>query len=196
MNRFIYLFLGGIVGLVFVSYVNSSVPTYAVTNTWSNITWAEVTWQLVTWVKSPTPQKKVVTTTHTNLPERISETQTVQIYWFPEGSLANQLATRYYREAGRDMLLTMLWENGWFNVDTVSPTHDYWLCQLNYAASSQAQRDFINSDEFHDPQKQADYCIRKFNVAASKNIRVAYKSRWNHARKVTIVDIVDDWGNI
>ena len=187
MNRFIYLFLGGIVGMMFVAYANSSVPTYAVTNTWSI-----VTGEVVTWVKLPTPQKKTVTTTNSKLPEKISETQTVQIFWFPKESLANQLATRYYRESGRDMLLTMLWENGWFNHLVVSPTHDYWLCQLNYASSSQEQKDFINSEEFKDPQKQASYCIRKYNVAASKNIRVAYRSRWSHAWKVTIVDIVDD----
>lgn len=184
MNRFIYLFLGGIFGIACTLLSDTQNVVYAVTNTGDVATGSVVTWE-----KLPTPKKNIVVATRPNLPEKINETQKVLIYWFPEESLANQLATRYYRESGRDMLLTMLWENGWFNHLIVSPTHDYWLCQLNYAASSPAQKDFINSEEFKDPQKQATYCIQKFNSAASKNIWVAYRSRWNHAWKITIVDV-------
>ncbi len=188
MKRLSYLFLGMLTWLTTIVLAQS--PVTEVDNQ-PQLTGSVLTWVISTWEIIIKPQKKIVVPP-TSLPEYINETQEIRIQGFPEWALAHQLATRYYREAGRDMLLTMLWENGWFNVDTVSPTHDYWLCQLNYAASSQAQRDFINSPEFKDPQKQADYCIRKRNVAASKRIWNAYDSRRRHAYKVTIVDIVDD----
>jgi len=154
------------------------------------------TWEVQTWVVDVVKPTKPTTTVKRNLPTNITETQEVRIFWFPEESIANYVATQYYRRWDVDLLLTMLWENWAYDIYAVSPTNDYWLCQRHYDSSTD---DFINRPDFHNVDVQMNECIRLRNstkkTGRNKTKRTAYPSRRNHAWKVTIVDtesIIDE----
>ena len=107
----------------------------------------------------------------------------VSIEGFPEWAIANKIATRWYQIWWMDMVTTMIWENGWFDVKRVSPTNDYWLCQLHYTRHKQ----FINSSGFNSWENQVDYCAWVWQDAIKKwrlpqtfcayNHRTIYKTR-------------------
>ena len=155
------------------------------------------TWTIQTWVVDKViVNKPKITTTKWNLPTNITETQEVRIFWFPEESIANYVATQYYRRWDVDLLLTMLWENWAFDINAVSPTNDYWLCQRHYDSSTD---DFINRPDFLNVDVQMNECIRLRNstkqTGRNKTKRTAYSSRRNNAWRVTIVDtqtIIDE----
>lgn len=98
-------------------------------------------------------------------------TWTISIKWFPEDSIANRVVNKVLNEVGMDMVLTLIWENGTFRLDRKSNQiwsnwyYDYGLCQLNY----QYHKEFIDSPEFKDWEKQTEYCIWVWNDAVKKN---------------------------
>ncbi len=120
------------------------------------------------------------------IPEVHVET-TVQIAWFPEKSQANTVATIFYNEGWLDMVTTMIGENGSFNTGTVSPTNDHWLCQLNY----RWHKNFIDSEDFKDPIKQAHYCVGVRKDAVKKHrlstTFYAYGHRNKYKGRVTVI---------
>lgn len=51
-------------------------------------------------------------------------------------------------------------ENWNRDLNKISATNDYWLCQLNYTYN----KNFILSPRFKDPFKQLDYCYEKRKI--------------------------------
>lgn len=158
-------------------------------NEWTG-TVLELTGEVCLLEKPKVVTPKPVEVKRTDLPYTISENQKVLIHGFPEESIANYVATNYYRRADVDMLLTMLTENGWFNIYSKSPTNDYWLCQWHYDSST---KDFIDSPDFYNVDVQMNDCIWLWNLTKqtwrNKTKRTAYPGRWKNAWKITIVDI-------
>lgn len=114
--------------------------------------------------------------------------RSVQISWFPEDSLANDISTIWYNINWLDMVTTMIWENWWFDKDIISITNDHWLCQLNY----RRHKDFINSTGFKDPFNQAYYCAEVWQDAVRKNrlstTFYAYKNRKLYTNRVSVIE--------
>ena len=117
-------------------------------------------------------------------------TWTISVKWFPEDSIANRVVNKVLNEVGIDMVLTLIWENWTFRLDRKSMMigtngyYDYWLCQLNY----QYHKDFIDSKDFKDWEKQTEYCIWVWNDAVKKNklstTFYAYKTRNAHKDRI------------
>jgi len=81
----------------------------------------------------------------------------------------------WYNYSCLNLILTFTAENGWWHRDRVSPTSDYWLCQLHY----KRHKDFIDSPEFKEPANQIQYCL-EVRQDAYKKWRmpwVAYSNR-------------------
>ena len=123
-------------------------------------------------------------------PKQVPEVHTehtVEISWFPKESLANQIATIFYNWGWKDMVTTMIWENWGFNKDIVSITNDHWLCQLHYTW----HKTFIDSKDFKDPIKQANYCVGVRKDAVKKHrlktTFYAYNHRQLYNKRVTVV---------
>lgn len=79
----------------------------------------------------------------------------------------------------KDMILTRTSENGawWWRV--VSPTRDYWLCQLHYPY----HQEFINSEEFKDPYNQLDYCLDERERTMNEGWMKWYAYWWRNKNK-------------
>lgn len=73
-----------------------------------------------------------------------------------------------------ELIYTFTVENWWWIMNRKSPkntngTTDHWFCQLNY----RWHKNFINSDSFHDPHKQLEYCLE---------VRVDARNKWTMPR--------------
>lgn len=81
----------------------------------------------------------------------------------------------WYNYSCLNLILTFTAENWWWHWDRVSPTNDYWLCQLHY----KRHKDFIDSPEFEQPENQIQYCLEVWQDAYKKGRmpRVAYSKR-------------------
>lgn len=70
-------------------------------------------------------------------------------------------------------------ENGAWGYWVVSPTNDYWICQLQY----KRHKDFIDSDEFDDPINQIHYCQEVWEDAMRKQKMPRYAYRHRNAMR-------------
>lgn len=80
--------------------------------------------------------------------------------WYAYDSIIQDYANYAYKLGGIDFVKLIECENGTWDPYRVSPTHDHWLCQLNYKFN----KNFINSPDFEDPYKQMDYCYEKYKI--------------------------------
>lgn len=93
--------------------------------------------------------------------------QSVLVRWFPEDSLANQIATYAYKISNGDMdfLMTLKAENWWFDMYKQSNVVKNWvredswgLCQLNRRRHKE-----VDTKEFRESWKyQVDVCYKKW----------------------------------
>lgn len=70
----------------------------------------------------------------------------------------------WYNYSCENLILVWTAENWWWHRDRVSPTSDYWLCQLHY----KRHKNFIDSEEFKDPINQIEYCQEVWEDAYKK----------------------------
>lgn len=80
--------------------------------------------------------------------------------WYASDSVIQNYANYAYSIGGMDFVKMIECENGRWDPQRVSKTHDHWLCQLHYRYNKK----FINSPDFADPYKQLDYCYEKYKV--------------------------------
>jgi len=80
--------------------------------------------------------------------------------WYASSSAIQNYVNYAYNVWGIDFVKLIECENGRWDPNRVSKTHDHWLCQLNYKYN----KNFINSTWFADPYKQLDYCYEKYKV--------------------------------
>lgn len=85
-------------------------------------------------------------------------TPNIQHVWFSSDDERQLMVQRAYELGWIDFVAMIECENGNRDVNAVSSTHDYWLCQLNYKYN----KEFIKSDEFQDWNKQLEYCHNKW----------------------------------
>ena len=103
--------------------------------------------------------------------------------WYASSSAVQNYVNYAYNLWGIDFVKLIECENGIWDPDRVSKTHDHWLCQLNYKYN----KNFINSTGFADPYKQIDYCYEKYK--ANPKLRY-WPDRKIHGKKCT--DYVDN----
>ena len=80
--------------------------------------------------------------------------------WYATDSVIQDYVNYAYEIWGIDFVKMIECENGRWDPNRVSETHDHWLCQLHYSYNKK----FINSPEFKDPYKQLDYCYEKYKT--------------------------------
>ena len=80
--------------------------------------------------------------------------------WYATDSVIQDYVNYAYDIWGIDFVKMIECENGRWDPNRVSETHDHWLCQLHYNYNKK----FINSPEFKDPYKQLDYCYEKYKT--------------------------------
>lgn len=109
----------------------------------------------------------------------------VTVKWFDYDSIANRVASFWYDHSSGDldMLATFVCENGWYNINSRSPTRDSGLCQLQYNKTNKVRID--------DPRRktrefQAQVCLDKRKAVASKDIRACYAKRASYKDKFII----------
>jgi hypothetical protein len=103
--------------------------------------------------------------------------------WYASDSVIQDYVNYAYEIWGIDFVKLIECENGTWDPQKVSKTHDHWLCQLHYSYNKK----FIDSPEFKDPYKQIDYCYEKYKV----NPKLRYwPSRKIKGKKCS--DYVDD----
>jgi len=103
----------------------------------------------------------------------------ISVKWFPEDSDANRIARYRYENSkwDMDMLQTFVCENWGFNVATVSPTHDFWICQLHGNSTNNV---WILDERWGNREYQAKACLDKWNAVQNKNAWACYKIRNNY----------------
>lgn len=107
----------------------------------------------------------------------------VLVKWFPEDSMATQIATYAYSVSNGDMdfLLTLKAENWWFDMYKQSNCYSngkreqsYWLCQLNRLYHSE-----VDTKIFRESWKyQVELCYQKYKwwtIFYGYNVRNKYK---------------------
>lgn len=89
----------------------------------------------------------------------IENNYTIGVVGYPLDSLANEIVNYWYDQSNwdLDMILTFIAENGSFDVNAVSKTNDYWICQLNYRYNKK----WIDDERWSDPMFQAEVCVSK-----------------------------------
>jgi len=98
--------------------------------------------------------------------------------WYASSSAIQNYVNYAYNLWWIDFVKLIECENGIWDPNRVSSTHDYWLCQLNYKYN----KNFIDSVDFSDPYKQLDYCYEKFKI----NPKLRYwPNRKIHGKKCT-----------
>lgn len=103
--------------------------------------------------------------------------------WYATDSVIQDYVNYAYEIWGIDFVKLIECENGTWDPNKISKTHDHWLCQLNYKYN----KNFINSSDFSNPYKQLDYCYEKYKV----NPKLRYwPSRKIKGKKCS--DYVDD----
>ena len=103
--------------------------------------------------------------------------------WYATDSVIQDYVNYAYEIWGIDFVKMIECENGRWDPNRVSETHDHWLCQLHYSYNKK----FINSPEFKDPYKQLDYCYEKYKT--NPNLRY-WPDRKINGKKCA--DYVDD----
>ena len=103
--------------------------------------------------------------------------------WYALDSVIQDYVDYAYDLWGIDFVKLIECENGRWDPERVSKTHDHWLCQLNYKYNKK----FINSSEFSDPYKQLDYCYEKYKI--NPDLRY-WPDRWIDGEKCS--DYVND----
>ena len=103
--------------------------------------------------------------------------------WYATDSVIQDYVNYAYEIWGIDFVKMIECENGRWDPNRVSETHDHWLCQLHYSYNKK----FINSPEFKDPYKQLDYCYEKYKT--NPDLRY-WPDRKIHGEKCS--DYVDD----
>lgn len=85
---------------------------------------------------------------------------TIWVVWFPEDSIANDIVNYWYDQSSGnlDMIATFMAENWGFDVNKVSRTNDYGLCQLHYNRTNAV---WIDDPRWSDPMYQAEVCLDK-----------------------------------
>ena len=102
-------------------------------------------------------------------------------------SEANRITNRWYvRNHSKDMIATMLVENGWFNPNAKSHTNDFGLCQLSYRYNA----DTINSPERKTLTWQMQICLDERNMTPNKNRRVGF---WKRKMQLTRIKEMTWW---
>lgn len=103
--------------------------------------------------------------------------------WYASDSIIQDYANYAYDIWWIEFVKLIECENGRWDPNRVSETHDHWLCQLNYKYN----KNFINSPDFSDPYKQLDYCYEKYKI----NPKLRYwPNRKIHGKKCS--DYVSD----
>lgn len=92
--------------------------------------------------------------------ESKTDNYTIWIVGYPLDSLANEIVNYWYNQSSGDldMIYTFIAENWGFDVNKVSRTNDYWLCQLHYNRTNAVR---INDERWSDPMYQAEVCLDK-----------------------------------
>ena len=110
----------------------------------------------------------------------------VTIEWFPIDSDATKIVNYWYDNSSwdRDMIVTFIQENWWLDINTISKTKDYGLCQLQYNRTKRVWIDDPRRLSWR--QYQAQVCLWKRQHVANKNIRSAYKIRFLAYKKIKI----------
>lgn len=80
--------------------------------------------------------------------------------WYAQDSVVQDYVNYAYNKWGIDFVKLIECENWRRDPYRVSSTHDHWICQLHYSYN----KDFIDSEDFHDVYKQIDYCYEKYKV--------------------------------
>lgn len=84
----------------------------------------------------------------------------ITIDWFPYDSDANKVANYRYENSSWDidMIATFIAENWAFDVNKVSRTNNYWICQLQYNKTNKV---WIDNEMRWDIMYQARICLEK-----------------------------------
>ena len=99
----------------------------------------------------------------------------ILVKWFPYDSIANEVYNYRYSSVGKDIIETFICENGAVNVNLRSPTHDWWICQLNKNVWTNLK--WINDPRRWEWEFQKNACLDKWNAVQRKTIRICYNIR-------------------
>lgn len=88
--------------------------------------------------------------------EQVS-TQTIHHTGFTSWDNRQLIIQRAYELGGLEFVSMIECENGNWDMYRVSKTNDHWICQLHYSYN----KEFINSDQFNDWNRQLEYCYEK-----------------------------------
>lgn len=181
----------------------TSIITGQTTNKWTTtkIT-TTTTWWTQDWTKQNTSsnnwsEMQRSETIKTQVWTSIGTVWNVFIRWFPEDSIANLVSTRAYNKRWIDLVLTLIWENWWFQIDKQSDyinwnwvrERSYGFCQLLeryhapfiwntwysdfipwywYKVNAQIAEAGWHTDGFMNWEKHTDYCIEVWDDAKRK----------------------------
>ena len=192
--------LGFMTGFSILAYSFAQEPTIIIPtgNTYSvNTAWTAKAWKGWTWSTESSGITAVKLTTNTNWWESnqnqwIKETdkgwgKSVLVIpnWFPEDSLATQIATYEYEISNWDMdfLMTLRAENGWYNMYQQSNVYTNWvredswgLCQLHRKRHSNIVDDprFFTDYKWHIEQCWIKY--KNWTRFYGYDVRLKYKN--------------------
>ena len=125
----------------------------------------------------------------TNLVEQVS-TYSIKHLGYSSDDNRQAIVQRAYDLWGLDFVIMIECES-WFNPNAVSKTHDYWICQLNYRYN----KNFIDSDEFKDVNKQLDYCYSKRKINPKLWYWPDRKINWVKCSEYVLDRFVIKWEN-
>lgn len=110
----------------------------------------------------------------------------IQVQWFPLDSDATRIVNyRYNNNQDIDMIATYICENWDFDILSISPTNDYWLCQLHKNSTNNVR--IYNPLRKVSREYQAKVCLEKREAVASKNIRSCYKIRNKFKKRILFI---------
>lgn len=89
----------------------------------------------------------------------VSTTRIIHTGYSPDDP-RQQIVQKAYDLGWLDFVTMIECENGRWDKDRVSATHDHWICQLNYRYNKK----FINSEWFKDVYTQLEYCYEKRKI--------------------------------
>ena len=93
---------------------------------------------------------------------------------YSSDSVVQEYVDYAYQKWWIDFVKLIECENGRRDPYRISATNDHWICQLHYKYN----KNFINSDDFHDVYKQIDYCYEKYQINPKLRYWPYRKIRW------------------
>ena len=94
--------------------------------------------------------------------DRVEQVSTPQIQhlWFASDDYRQAIVQKAYELWWLPFVIMIECENWVRDMYRVSSTSDYGICQLHYPYN----KEFINSDAYHDVNKQLEYCYEKWKI--------------------------------